>query len=268
MLQLHHLGDPGSVKLGIRLVAGVRRAGTAALVEHDFPADAPPAFAQIAVGSELGRRRKRARPHTSEPGPGNQRQRLVEAVFEEIVVRELAFEALRHDPVAVVYGEPHAQFDDAEDIVMIQPIDGKDLVHKFTVAGDDAGPQPVEQAFVGQLEPQRKQPAMTLLFFKQCAGKTVQPLRPQVEGEQSRIILFQDEFHCLHRIFSDPRIFPKGEHDTQTHNNILLQTVKFNRKYGDFQQCHLQINEIRHNSHPRHYPDTADRDGNGLPISG
>ena len=133
----------------------------------------------------------------------------------------------------------------SEDIVMIQPVDGKDLVHKFTVAGDDAGPQPVEQAFVGQLEPQRKQPAMTLLFFKQCAGKTVQPLRPEVEGEQSRIILFQDEFHCLHRFFYDSRLFPKGEHDTQTHNNILLQTVKFNSKTGHFPTMS-----------PAHQPDT------------
>ena len=137
---------------------------------------------------------------------------------------------------------------------MVQSVDGKDLVNELAVAGDDPASKPVEQAFVGQLEPQRKQSAVTLFFFKQRADKAVQPLRPQVEGEQSRIILFQDEFHCLHRIFSGSRIFPKGEHDTQTHNNILLQTVKFNREYGDFQQCHLRINEIRHNSHPRRYP--------------
>ena len=59
--------------------------------------------------------------------------------------------------------------------------------------------------------------------------KTVHPLRPQVEGEQLRIVSFQDEFHGLHP-FSGLRIFPEGEHDTQAHNNILLQTGKFNSK--------------------------------------
>ena len=52
-------------------------------------------------------------------------------------------------------------------------------------------------ASVGQLHPRRKQAAVTLLFFEQRTGKTIQPLRPQVEGEQRRIVLFQDEFHCL-----------------------------------------------------------------------
>lgn len=224
VVQPHGLGDLGGVNFGIRLVAGVRRAGTAALVEHDLSADAPPALAQVAVGGELGRRRKRARSHTAEPRPGNQRQSLVEAVFEEIVVLEFPLEAIRHDPVTVVHGESHAQLDDAEDIVVIQPIDGKDIVHKFTVTRDDAGPQPVEQAFVGQLEPQGKQSAVTLLFFEQCAGKTVQPLRPQVEGEQSCIILFQDEFHCLHQIFPVRASSPKGN---STHKTIIIYCTKW-----------------------------------------
>lgn len=223
VVQPHGLGNLGSVKFGIRLVAGVRPAGTAALVEHDLSADTPPAFAQVAVGGEFGRRRKRARTHTAEPGPGDQRQRLVEAVFKEVVVLEFPLEALRHDPVAVIDGETHAQFDDAEDVVVVQSVDGKDLVHKLTVAVDDAASQPVEQAFVGQLEPQRKQPAMTLLFFELCTGKAVQPLRPQVEGEQSCIILFQDEFHCLLRFFPICASSPKGN---TTHKLTIIYCSK------------------------------------------
>ena len=115
VVQPHRFGDLGGVKFRIRLVAGVRSAGTAALVEHDLSADTPPTFAQVPVGGELGRRRKRARTHTAEPGPGNQRQRLVEAVFEEIAVLEFPLEPLRHDPVTVVHGKPHAQLDDAGD---------------------------------------------------------------------------------------------------------------------------------------------------------
>ena len=176
VVQPHRLGDLGCVKLGIRLVAGVRRTGTAALVEQDLSADAPPAFAQISVGGELGRRRKSARPHTAKPGPGDQRQRLVETVLEEVVVLEFPLESLRHDPVAVVHGEPHAQFDDAEDVVVVQPVDREDLVHEFTVAGDDAGPQPVEQTFVSQIKPQGKQTALLLRFFQDSTDKAVQPL--------------------------------------------------------------------------------------------
>lgn len=56
------------------------------------------------------------------------------------------------------------------------------------------------------------------------ADKTVQPLRPQVEGDHLRIVLFEDEFHCQHRIFAGSRIFSEGEHDTQNRNNILFQT--------------------------------------------
>ena len=56
------------------------------------------------------------------------------------------------------------------------------------------------------------------------ADTTVQPLRPQVEGDHLRIVLFEDEFHCQHRIFAGSRIFPRGEHDTQKHSNILIQT--------------------------------------------
>ena len=56
VIQPHGLGDLGCVKFGIRLVAGVRSAGTAALVKHDLSADAPPAFTQIPVGGELRRR--------------------------------------------------------------------------------------------------------------------------------------------------------------------------------------------------------------------
>ena len=55
VVQPHGLGNLGGVKFGIRLVAGVCCAGTAALVEHDLPADAPPAFAQIPVGGEFRR---------------------------------------------------------------------------------------------------------------------------------------------------------------------------------------------------------------------
>ena len=51
----HGLGDLGRVKLRIRLVAGVRRTGTAALVKHDLSADVPPALAQVSVGGKLGR---------------------------------------------------------------------------------------------------------------------------------------------------------------------------------------------------------------------
>ena len=56
VVQSHRLGDLGCVKFRIRLVTGVCRTGTAALVEHDSPTDAPPAFAQVSVGGELGRR--------------------------------------------------------------------------------------------------------------------------------------------------------------------------------------------------------------------
>ena len=66
------------------------------------------------------------------------------------------------------------------------------------------------------------------------ADKAVQPLRPQVERDHLRIVLFEDEFHCQHRIFAGSRIFPKGEHDTKNHNNILLQAKKFNSKTGHF----------------------------------
>ena len=55
MVQPHGLGNRGGVKLGIRLVAGVRSAGTAAFVKHDLSADAPPAFTQIPVGGEFRR---------------------------------------------------------------------------------------------------------------------------------------------------------------------------------------------------------------------
>ena len=55
VVQPHRLGDLRGVKLGIRLIAGVDRAGAAALVEHDLSPDAPPAFSQISVGGELGR---------------------------------------------------------------------------------------------------------------------------------------------------------------------------------------------------------------------
>ena len=82
---------------------------------------------------------------------------------------------------------------------MIQPVNGEDLVREFAVAGDDAGPQPVKQTFVGQGKPQGELTAVFLRFFQDFADKTVHPLRPQVEGEQLRIVLFQDEFHCLSR---------------------------------------------------------------------
>ena len=55
MVQPHGLGDLGGVKFGIRLVAGVRSAGTAAFVKHDLSPDAPPALAQVAVGGEFRR---------------------------------------------------------------------------------------------------------------------------------------------------------------------------------------------------------------------
>ena len=55
VVQPHGLGNLGCVKFRIRLVAGVRSAGTAALVEHDLSGDAPPAFAQVAVGGEFRR---------------------------------------------------------------------------------------------------------------------------------------------------------------------------------------------------------------------
>ena len=54
-VQSHRLGDLGCIKFRIRLVTGVRRAGTAALVEQDLSADAPPALAQVPVGGELRR---------------------------------------------------------------------------------------------------------------------------------------------------------------------------------------------------------------------
>ena len=56
VVQPHCLGYLRCVKLGIRLVAGVRRAGTAALVEQDLSTDSPPALAQVSVGGELRRR--------------------------------------------------------------------------------------------------------------------------------------------------------------------------------------------------------------------
>ena len=117
---------------------------------------------------------------------------------------------------------------------MIQSVNGEDLVHEFAVAGDDAEPQPVEQASVGDFEPQGKQSAVLLRFFQDRTDKAVQPLRTQVEGDQFRIVLFKDEFHCLHRFFPVRASSPEGEHDTQTHNNILLQTVKFNAKTERF----------------------------------
>ena len=55
VVQPHRFGDLGGVKFRIRLVAGVRSAGTAAFVKHDLPANAPPAFAQIPVGGEFRR---------------------------------------------------------------------------------------------------------------------------------------------------------------------------------------------------------------------
>ena len=230
VVQSHCLGDLGCVELRIRLVAGVRRAGTAAFVEQDLPADTPPALAQVPVGGELRRRRKRARPHTSESGPGDQRQRLVEAVLIEVVVLELAVEAIRHDPVAVVHGEPHAQLDDAEDVVVVQSVDGEDLVHELAVAGNDAGLQPVEQTPVGDFEPQRKQSAVFLRFFQDRADETIQPLRPQVEGDQLRIVLFQDEFHLKHTVLfrqisriSHP---PPTADCTNTHYNIQPPPMK------------------------------------------
>ena len=226
VVQPHCFGDLGCVKLGIRLVAGVRRAGTAALVEQDLSADAPPALAQVSVGGELRRRRKRARPHTAEPCPSDQRQRLVETVLKEVVVLEIPLELLRNDPIAVVHGKPHAQLDDAEDVVVVQPVNGKNLVHKFTVTGDDAGLQPVEQTFVGQAEPQGKQTALLFRYFQNRTDKTVQPLRLQVEGEQLRIVLFQDEFHCLHLIFFCSNTFLPWENDTQINDNISCKIEK------------------------------------------
>ena len=223
VVQPHCLGYLRCVKLGIRLIAGVRRAGTAALVEQDLSVDPPPALAQIPVSGELRRRRKRARPHTAEPGPSDQRQSLVEAVLKEVVVFEFPFESLRHDPVAVVHGKPHAQLDDAEDVVVVQPVDGEDLVHELPVAGDDAGLQPLQQAPVGDFEPQRKQTAVFLRFFQDRTDKAVQPLRPQVEGDQLRIVLFEDEFHCQHRIFPVRGSSPEGN---TTHKPTIIYCSK------------------------------------------
>lgn len=56
-----------------------------------------------------------------------------------------------------------------------------------------------------------------------------------------------------------------------THKTVIIYCSKRKnsiQKPGIFQQCRLPINEIRYNSHPRHYPDVADRDGNGCQISG
>ena len=58
-----------------------------------------------------------------------------------------------------------AEFDDAEDVVVVQSIDGEYLIHELAVARNNTGLQPLQQAPVGDFEPQRKQTAVFLRFF-------------------------------------------------------------------------------------------------------
>ena len=56
--------------------------------------------------------------------------------------------------------------------------------------------QPVEHSLIGQFQPQGEQTAVLFRLRQDGADETVQPLRPQIEGEQLRIVLFQDKLHC------------------------------------------------------------------------
>ncbi len=56
------------------------------------------------------------------------------------------------------------------------------------------------------------------------ADKVVQPLRQQVEGEQLRIVLFQDKFHCL------PRFVPQKWCSSHQVPAFSFKTVIYRRK--------------------------------------
>ena len=100
------------------------------------------------------------------------------------------------------------------------------------------------------------------------AGKAVQPLRPQVEEIISVSYCLRTNFIVSTEFLPVRASSPKG--NTTQKTTIIYCSKRKNsiQKPGTFQQCRLPINEIRYNSHPRHYPDVLDRDGNGSPISG
>ncbi len=190
----HGLGHLGGIVFGIGLETSVGRAGSAALVQLHLAVDPAPALGQHAVGGQLRGGNQRGANTAAVAGERDQAQDAVEPVFIQIVLVERPGEAVLHDPIAVVQGQPLADGDDGHGPVDAQSTAGQQRVDIGSVLGDGALLNPSAQALRRQGEVEGKQ---RLLFL-------VDPFDPQLrrgcilndaEPQQRDIKLFQYVAH-------------------------------------------------------------------------
>lgn len=142
----HGLGHLCGIVFGIRLEAGIGRAGGAALVQLYLAIDPAPALGQHAVGGQFRGRNQRGTDAAAVAGKRDQAQDAAEPVIIQIVLVERPGEAVLHDPIAVVQGQPLADGDDGHGPVDAQPAAGQQRVDISAVLGDGALLYPAAQA--------------------------------------------------------------------------------------------------------------------------
>ena len=98
-------------------------------------------------------------------------------ILIEIAVFEFSFEVVGNNPVAVVERETETEFDDSENVVVVQSVNGKYPVDEFAVPRDDAGFEPGEQTVAGQSQPDRKKLFALRVYFQNGAVEPVQGRR-------------------------------------------------------------------------------------------
>lgn len=142
----HGLGHLGGIVFGIRLEAGVGRAGGAAFVQLHLTVDPAPTLWQHAVGGQFRGGNQRGTNAAAVSGKRDQAQDAAEPVFIQIVLVERPGEAVLHDPIAVVQGQPLADGDDGHGPVDAQTAAGQQRVDISAVLGDGALLNPSAQA--------------------------------------------------------------------------------------------------------------------------
>ena len=182
------------VKLGIRLKAGVGRAGSPALIEHDLPVHTPPALRQHTVCGELWagiERRPQAAPIACK---GNQRQNIAKSVVIKVIIGEFSLKSFLNHPITVIQGQALADVDNAHRSVQIQPALGQERMGIRSILWNYAMAQPTVQAVRRQVEVKRQQCAPVLVYPKDVDLRRGSVIRGG-ELDQRRIKLFEDVGH-------------------------------------------------------------------------
>ena len=193
-IDAHGLGHLGGIIFRVWLETGVRRAGGAALVQLHLAVDPAPALGQHAVGGQFRGGNQRGPNAAAVAGKRDQAQDAAEPIFIQIVLIEHPSEAVFHDPIAIVQGQPFADGDDGHGSVDAQSASGQQRVRVGTVFGYDALLNPTAQTCRCQGKIKGQQGFLIL----------INPLNAKLwrcrifnntEPEQRNVKLFQNETH-------------------------------------------------------------------------